>query len=156
VTDLEGFNRGYLRYFLVRKETNRSCKGASDWKQTRAEISRTLSYWQRSLRSNQALAGNRSPEKRMIKKVNERSKAGRKHGGAKRRLDVKRETRFLRLQAYLQSIWNSASTQSCFSSLSPFSSSQCSSSRTTTRPGSATTLSLGGHRPGIHHHFQNW
>jgi hypothetical protein len=100
VTDPEGFNRGHPYYFLVRKDTFKSWKGTLDWKQAREGISRTLSHLQR--RNKQDISRARKAED-LDNKVERKLKSL----AAKRRLDVKRETRFLRLQAYLQSIWNS-------------------------------------------------
>jgi hypothetical protein len=100
VTDPEGFNRGHPFYFLLKKETYSSLKGALHWKQATKGISRTLSNlnWQ-----------NKAPQTNAVSKKSEDQKVVRKLQklAHKRRLEVKRETRFLRLQTYLQSIWNS-------------------------------------------------
>jgi hypothetical protein len=98
VTDPEGFNRGYPFYFSVKKNSYVSWKGTVHWRQARDGISRSLSLLQLKQPSKKA-----GPRKAEDRKVARRLKKL----ATKRRLDFKRETRFLRFQAYLQGIWNS-------------------------------------------------
>jgi hypothetical protein len=98
VTDPEGFNRGIPYYFVVKNDSYRSWKGTLDWKQARSGFKRTLSNWQQKQHSEAY-----SSKKKLDVKV-----AGKlKKLATNRRLEVKRETRFLRFQAFLQYIWNS-------------------------------------------------
>jgi hypothetical protein len=91
VTDPEGFNRGYPYYFLLKKDTYNSWTGTLDWKQARRN-------WHVNIAKTKLVSKSPQNEKvvRKLKKL-----------ALKRRLESKRESRFLRLQAYLQSIWNS-------------------------------------------------
>jgi hypothetical protein len=98
VTDPEGFNRGAPYYFVLRKGTLKTWKGTLHWKQAREGLTRTLSHWQlRRSAANRASA--RPLDQTVAKKL--RTLA------ARRRRDAERETRFLRLQARLQEVWDS-------------------------------------------------